>query len=175
MFASLLGVTCRGSPDDRFLHAVAVVQRGSEDMDVTRQVRSVRAREGVIIQRFTCVWCGLAWNRLPKPGRAPRFCSDACKQANWRARAALARDDRREQVARFHAEWDQITAATPMPPERAVPLLRELADADPSSWLPVPRLYKTAAAAWHPDRPGGDHKVFQLLQEAHRLARQRAL
>jgi hypothetical protein len=56
-----------------------------------------------------------------------------------------------------------------------MPLLHELAGSGPSYGLPVGRLYKTAAATWHPDRPGGDHKVFQLLQEAHRLARLHAL
>ncbi|WP_159029527.1 hypothetical protein [Streptomyces qaidamensis] len=144
-------------------------------MDVVRQVRSVRAREGVAIQRFKCAWCGLGWNRLPKPGRAPRFCSDACKQASWREKAAVARRIRDEQVALFHAEFDQITAAKPLPLTRVVPLLHGLAGSDPSHGLPVSRLYRTAAAAWHPDRPGGNHKVFQLLQEAHRLARLHAL
>jgi hypothetical protein len=71
----------------------------------------------------------------------------------------------------FHQEFDQISKSTPLDAERVVPLLYELAGADPSQDLPVSRLYRTAAAAWHPDRPGGDYKVFQLLQEAYRMAR----
>ncbi|MET8813545.1 J domain-containing protein [Streptomyces sp. NPDC004549] len=71
----------------------------------------------------------------------------------------------------FHNEFDQITISTPLKPERVVPLLYELADADPSQGLPISRLYRTAAAIWHPDRQGGDYKVFQLLQEAYRTAR----
>lgn len=146
---------------------------------MARQVRSVRARKGVVIQRFECAWCGLAWNRPLMPGRAPCFCSDACKQASWRDsrrwKSVLAHRVREEQVILFHAELEQIAASTPLLLERVMPLLHELADTDPADRLPVSRLYKTAAAAWHPDRPGGDHKVFQLLQEAHRLARRHVL
>ncbi|MFJ2607961.1 hypothetical protein ACIO13_23745 [Streptomyces sp. NPDC087425] len=78
---------------------------------------------------------------------------------------------RSKRVAAFHAEYKAITSRTPMKVERVVPLLHELAGADPSDGLPTAKLYKTAAAAWHPDRAGGDQQVFQLLQEANRLAR----
>ncbi|MGY5059983.1 J domain-containing protein [Streptomyces sp. 900105755] len=138
------------------------------------QVRSVRACEGVAVERIECAWCGLVWNRRPTKGQVPRFCSATCRQANWRDGLRQKRDGhraRKAQVARFHAEFDQISAHTPLKPERVVPLLYELAGVDPAVVLPVSRLYRTAAAAWHPDRSGGDYKVFQLLQEAHRLAR----
>jgi hypothetical protein len=141
---------------------------------VAAQVRSVRAREGVVVERIECAWCGLVWNRRPTRGQVPRFCSAACRQANWldglrQKRAAPL--TRKEQVILFHNEFEQINKNTPLKPERVVPLLYGLAGADPSENLPVSRLYRTAAASWHPDRPGGDYKVFQLLQEAYRLAR----
>ncbi|MGW0420975.1 hypothetical protein [Streptomyces sp. NPDC003015] len=143
-------------------------------MDVAAQVRSVRAREGMAVERIECAWCGLVWNRRPTKGQVPRFCSAICRKANWRDGLRQKRDGRRareKQIALFHAEFDQITAHTPLKPERVVPLLYELAGADPAVDLPVSRLRRIASAAWHPDRPGGDYKVFQLLQEAHRLAR----
>ncbi|MGW3289414.1 hypothetical protein ACWDR3_32720 [Streptomyces sp. NPDC001002] len=87
-----------------------------------------------------------------------------------RQKTALART-RHRVIAAFHAEWEAITGTTPMAVERVVPLLNELAAANPSDGLSVARLYKTAATAWHPDRAGGDQQVFKLLQEAHRLAR----
>lgn len=141
---------------------------------MARQVRSVRAREGVTVQRIECAWCGLVWNRLPTRGQVPRFCSAACRQANWLARSRQKRAGqlpREEQVARFHDEFDRITKNTPLASERVLPLLYELAGVDPSQDLSVTRLYRTAAASWHPDRRGGDYKVFQLLQEALRGAR----
>lgn len=149
---------------------------------MARQVRSGRAPEGVIIQRLRCAWCRLAWTRAPRPGTTPRFCSNVCRQASWRAalgreeysrrrKAAPARGTRGRQVAIFQDELERITATTPLSPGRAVPLLNELAGTDPSQDLPVSRLYRTAATIWHPDLEGGDHKVFQLLQEAHRVAR----
>lgn len=145
---------------------------------MAREERSVRAREGVSVQRCECAWCGLAWNRLPKPGPVPRFCSDACKQANWRdgkrGRDVRGQRVRVRSVAYFHAELERITAATPLPWERAVPLLRELAGAVEADETPIARLYKSAATTWHPDRPNGDHRVFQLLQEVFRLARKHA-
>ncbi|MFF5157943.1 hypothetical protein ACFY3N_17115 [Streptomyces sp. NPDC000348] len=59
----------------------------------------------------------------------------------------------------------------PCPIERALPLLRELAG--PSAWNPAPllRLHRTTAVAWRPDTPGGDRKVFPLLQEAYRITK----
>jgi hypothetical protein len=29
--------------------------------------------------------------------------------------------------------------------------------------------YRAATVAWHLDKPGGNHKVFQLLQETYRI------
>lgn len=149
---------------------------------MARQVRSVQGRQGVDVQRLECAQCGLGWNRLRQPGRVPRFCSDSCKQANWRDRVgrqeynrrrreAEARRVRAWQIRIYHAEFDRITASSPLPFSRALPLLRELAGV--ASWDPTPvsRLYRTAALSWHPDKPDGDHKVFQLLQEAHRMAK----
>ncbi|MDP9612871.1 hypothetical protein [Streptomyces demainii] len=52
-----------------------------------------------------------------------------------------------------------------------MPLLRELAGVASSDQMSPSRLYKVAAVAWHPDKPDGDHKVFQLLLEAYRLAK----
>ncbi|MER8073171.1 J domain-containing protein [Streptomyces sp. NPDC094034] len=151
---------------------------------MARQVRSVREQEGVAVQRLECAQCELSWNRPRKPGPVPRFCSDACKQANWRDRVGKQEYNRRRresterrarasQIRSYHAEFDRITAATPLPAGRAFPLLHELAGtirsaSDPASLV---RLYRTASVAWHPDKPGGDHKVFQLLQEAYRQAK----
>jgi hypothetical protein len=148
---------------------------------VARQVRSVRAGQGVDVQRLECAQCGLGWNRPRQPGRIPRFCSDACKQANWRERVgreeynrrrrtAQARQARARQIRRYHTEFDRITTVTPLPLGRALPLLRELAGVAPWDQTPPSRLYKAAAVTWHPDKPEGDHKVFQLLQEAYRLS-----
>lgn len=147
---------------------------------MARQVRSVQAREGSDIQRLECGRCGLGWNRPRQSGRVPRFCSDSCKQAHWRdsvgkeeynrrRRAAEARRIRAWKVQRFQAEFDLISATEPLAFRRALPLLRELAGANAWDQTPPARLYRTAALAWHPDKPHGDHKVFQLLQEAHRL------
>ncbi|MET8816468.1 J domain-containing protein [Streptomyces sp. NPDC004549] len=149
---------------------------------MARQVRSVQVRQGTEFQRLECAQCGLGWNRPRQPGRVPRFCSDACKQANWRdrlgreeynrrRREAEARQARAWQIRIYHAEFDCITARTPLPFNRVLPILRELAGAAPSDPAPPSRLYRAAAVAWHPDKPGGDHKVFQLLQEAYRLAK----
>ena len=137
-----------------------------------RHVRSVPAQQGVAVQRVECERCGLSWNRPRRPGRVPRYCSDACKQAAWRDRvgpeeynrrrrraaAELAR--RRDLVWRYHAEFDAITAVSPLP--ASIPV-----------WNPVPpaKLYKAAALKWHPDTREGDHKIFQLLQQAYRLAK----
>lgn len=92
------------------------------------------------------------------------------EEYNQRRREAEARRARALQIRLYHAEFDRITARTPLPFNRALPILRELAGAAPSDATPVSRLYRAAALAWHPDKPGGDHKVFQLLQEVYRLA-----
>ncbi|MGW4345280.1 hypothetical protein ACWEL8_09410 [Streptomyces sp. NPDC004690] len=145
-------------------------------------VRSVQERQGVDVQRLECAQCGLGWNRPRQPGRVPRFCSDACKQANWRDRVGRQEYNRRRREAEarrarasliriYHAEFDRISASSPLPLSRALPLLRELAGVAAWDTAPVSRLYRTAALSWHPDKPDGDHKVFQLLQEAHRMAK----
>ena len=149
---------------------------------MARQVRSRPEQDGVALQRLKCAHCGLGWNRPRQPGRVPRFCSDSCKQADWRKRvgpeelnqrrrAAEARRVRAYQLRLYHAEFERITATTPLSATRAMPLLRELADVKPWDHRPLTRLYRDAALAWHPDRPDGDKQVFQLLQEAYRLAK----
>jgi hypothetical protein len=148
---------------------------------MARQVRSVRARQGTEVQRLECAQCGLGWNRPRQPGRVPRFCSDACKQANWRDRVGREEYNRRRKEAEarraraalirlYHAEFARVTAKTPLPFNRVLPILRELAGVAPWDPAPPSRLYRAAAVAWHPDKPHGDHVVFQLLQEAYRLA-----
>ncbi|MEU3601553.1 J domain-containing protein [Streptomyces sp. NPDC006798] len=149
---------------------------------MARRVRSVQEQQGVASVRLDCARCGLSWSRPRLPGRVPRFCSDSCKQADWRDRVGHEEYNRRRREAEtrriraaririFHAEFDSISASSPLPFGRALPLLRELAGVTAWDSTPVPRLYRTAALSWHPDKPGGDHKVFQLLQEAHRLAK----
>ncbi|WP_329431116.1 J domain-containing protein (plasmid) [Streptosporangium sp. NBC_01495] len=120
--------------------------------------------------------------QAPRAGRRPRFCSDACKQAAWRDRLGTEEYNRRRReadelerrrhlVRGYHAELAAITARTPLPVARVLPLLRELAGASPFDERPAVRLYMKAALRWHPDKPTGDKKVFQLLQEAHHTAK----
>ncbi|MFF5473369.1 J domain-containing protein [Streptomyces achromogenes] len=71
----------------------------------------------------------------------------------------------------YHQEFDRITAVTPLPSQRALPLLCELAGTTTADPARLNRLYRAAALTWHPDKPTGDHKVFQLLQEAYRVAK----
>ncbi|MFE2038450.1 hypothetical protein ACFXBB_35540 [Streptomyces scopuliridis] len=94
------------------------------------------------------------------------------QEYNRRRRESAERRARASQIRSYHAEFDRITAATPLPAARALPLLHEVAGtisaSDPASLV---RLCRTASVTWHPDKPGGDHKVFQLLQEAYRQAK----
>jgi len=148
---------------------------------MTRQVRtSVPADDST--QPLSCGLCGLGWNRPRKPGRVPRYCSDRCKQAAWRQRVGPEEYRRRERaseqrrrrawtLAMYHREFAAVTAKNPLKTSRVMPLLRELAGATPWDPRPAVRLYKTAALQWHPDTPDGDHHVFQLLNEAHRIAK----
>lgn len=149
---------------------------------MARQVRSQPEQDGAVLQRLTCTNCGLGWNRRSQPGRVPSYCSDSCKQANFRTRlgsqeynkrrrAAEARRVRAYRLIGFLDEFERISAKSPLPSWRALPLLRELAGVEAWSQTPVSRLYRDAALTWHPDRPDGDKKVFQLLQEAYRLAK----
>ena len=41
-------------------------------------------RDGTVLAR--CDFCGDTWRRTPGPGRPARTCSDACRQADYRAR-----------------------------------------------------------------------------------------
>lgn len=38
-----------------------------------------------------CPQCGKVFTVLPLPGRPPKWCSDACRQAAYRARRAVRR------------------------------------------------------------------------------------
>ncbi|WP_331725860.1 J domain-containing protein [Streptomyces sp. NBC_00470] len=142
-------------------------------------VRSVPAQRGRRTERIECERCGLAWNRLVAAGQRPKFCSDACKQAAWRERVGAAELSRRRRAAEearrqrqliegYQEELAQLSALMPLSRWRALELLYELAGDTGSIRDSPARLYKTAALSWHPDR-GGDHQVFQLLQEAYRV------
>ncbi|GGM06137.1 hypothetical protein GCM10010129_57290 [Streptomyces fumigatiscleroticus] len=111
--------------------------------------------------------------------REESVCSDACKQAalrdrvgrgelNRRGKEAETRRIRAERVRRYHAELHRIGALAPLPSERALPLLRELAGVAPWDQTAPARLYGAAVVAWHPDEPSGGHQVFQLLQTVYR-------
>jgi hypothetical protein len=43
---------------------------------------------GESTQSFACEQCGTRWRRPTQGGRAPRYCSDACKQHAYRSRKA---------------------------------------------------------------------------------------
>jgi hypothetical protein len=43
---------------------------------------------GESTQSFVCAQCGTRWRRPAQGGRAPRYCSDACKQHAYRSRKA---------------------------------------------------------------------------------------
>ncbi len=144
---------------------------------MARRERSVPTGEDAPVQRLECRHCGMSWNRPPKPGRLPRFCSDACKQASWRRQArdqhaerASARP-RQGQRERFHAELAALSSKKPLPTPRILPLLRELAQTTASDERTAQQLYKAAVRKWHPDA-GGDAGTFTLLQLAYRRAQQ---
>jgi hypothetical protein len=53
--------------------------------------------------------CGRVWRRVERPGPAPRFCSDACKQTNYRRVRKLGVRERRAYEAAQHRrrqEWE---------------------------------------------------------------------
>ncbi|MCF3102600.1 J domain-containing protein [Streptomyces roseoverticillatus] len=68
----------------------------------------------------------------------------------------------------YHREFAAISARNPLSSDRATTLYFELADSGPDDCSKLRRIYRKAAARRHPDRAGGDHQVFQLLQEAYR-------
>ena len=90
---------------------------------------------------------------------------------NRRRRAAWIESQHLRTVRRYQDEFARVTASTPLHAARVLPLLRELASASPDDSRSAARLYKAAALMWHPDTSTGDKQVFQLLQEAYRVAK----
>lgn len=144
---------------------------------MARRVRSVRSDGDAVVQHLVCAQCELEWNRVPRPGRVPRFCSDACKQAHWRAaqgsnfhrrQAESRRRTRRARLVEDHRRlWEEIQKdGKTLSAQEAWSTLRRLAGANSGD---VKTLHRAAAAAWHPDKAGGDETVFLVVQEARRV------
>ena len=49
---------------------------------------------GEFEEMFTCAQCGTRWQRPAQGGRAPKYCSDRCKQTAYRDRASSAAGSR---------------------------------------------------------------------------------
>ncbi|MFC0843577.1 hypothetical protein ACFH04_07515 [Streptomyces noboritoensis] len=130
------------------------------------------------VQRLVCGWCEMQWNRPRRRGPAPRWCSDACKQAAWRSRVGpeeLSVRRRRAETERakalqltwYRAVFRSISPLHPLPTATAQSLLVELAGHAPDSTAGAKLLYRKAATRWHPDLTHGDEEVFKLLEHVY--------
>ncbi|MGF1426144.1 hypothetical protein [Kitasatospora sp. LaBMicrA B282] len=72
-------------------------------------------------------------------------------------------------VQRYRLLYQAIDPTHPLSLATALALLPELAGAEAGGRGSANELYETAAATWHPDLPGGDGQVFELLREAYRV------
>lgn len=144
--------------------------------------------------------CSLVWRRLSRPGPVPEFCSDRCKQADYRARLRLpnkqaraahvaARRRRRREWEDFErAEWlrferdfhdrsnrffnEPPRGAAGMSVEQARATIFKLADMIDDGSVSVVRAYRCALKRSHTDTAGvSAEEAKRLLAELQQARR----